>query len=234
MLRTHTPLAPGLIAGPDGSARCFWHATMPDYHDTEWGRPVGDDRLLFEKICLEGFQSGLSWLTILNKRENFREAFHGFDIARVAAFDETDVSRLLGNAGIIRNRAKIMSAINNARRAQALVAETGSLAAWLWRFEPLPDERPSVIDLAYWQGNPTSAASTRLSKALKNRGWTFVGPTTLYAFMQATGFVNDHLEGCACRAPLEAIRERFVRPVQPSTHPGIGPTLLIGDIPDSM
>jgi DNA-3-methyladenine glycosylase I len=185
---------------------------MPAYHDAEWGRPVADDRLLFEKICLEGFQSGLSWQTILNKRENFRAAFAGFDIATVAAFTEADVARLMANPGIIRNRAKIASAINNAQRALALVDEVGSLAAWLWRFEPPAEERPAVLDLAYWQANPTVPASVRLSKELKRRSWTFVGPTTLYALMQAVGFVNDHLEGCACRAPLEAARARFRRP----------------------
>ncbi len=204
-------LAPGLAADADGTVHCAWRESMTAYHDHEWGRPVGDDRLLFEKICLEGFQSGLSWQTILNKRENFREAFEGFEIARVAGYGEADIARLLANPGIVRNRAKIASAIHNARRARALLEETGSLAAWLWQFEPLPAERPQVVDMAYWKANPTTAASERLSKALKKRGWTFVGPTTLYAFMQATGFVNDHLEGCACRQPLEAARQRFKR-----------------------
>ena len=204
--------ASGLMRAPDGTVYCGWRAGMPAYHDHEWGRPVADDRLLFEKICLEGFQSGLSWQTILNKRENFRAAFHDFDIDRVAAFDEADVTRLLGDTGIIRNRAKIVSAIHNAARARELIAQEGSLAAWLWSFEPTAEERPPVVDMAYWRNNPTSPASVRLSKALKRRGWSFVGPTTLYAFMQATGFVNDHLEGCACRAPLEALRATFVRP----------------------
>jgi DNA-3-methyladenine glycosylase I len=205
----------GIITGPDGVDRCFWHGNLPDYihyHDHEWGRPVADDRRLFEKICLEGFQSGLSWLTILRKRENFREAFAGFDFERVAAFTEADVERLLGNAGIVRHRGKIVSTINNARRARELVDEAGSLAAWFWKFEPAPEERPAVVDLAHLRANPTTAVSTRISKELKKRGWSFVGPTTVYAFMQAMGMVNDHIEGCACRAGVEAERTSFRRP----------------------
>ncbi len=206
----------GIITGPDGVDRCFWHGNLPDYihyHDHEWGRPVADDRRLFEKICLEGFQSGLSWLTILRKRENFREAFAGFDFERVAEFTEADVERLLGNAGIVRHRGKIVSTINNARRARELVDEAGSLAAWFWKFEPAPEERPAVMDLAHLRANPTTAVSTRISKELKKRGWSFVGPTTVYAFMQAMGMVNDHIEGCACRAGVEAARADFRRPV---------------------
>ncbi|MCG8272290.1 DNA-3-methyladenine glycosylase I [Aquamicrobium sp. NLF2-7] len=206
----------GIITGPDGVDRCFWHGNLPDYihyHDHEWGRPVADDRRLFEKICLEGFQSGLSWLTILRKRENFREAFAGFDFERVAEFTEADVERLLGNAGIVRHRGKIVSTINNARRARELVDEAGSLAAWFWKFEPAPEERPAVMDLAHLRANPTTAVSTRISKELKKRGWSFVGPTTVYAFMQAMGMVNDHIEGCACRAGVEAARAGFRRPV---------------------
>ncbi|MCK9550295.1 DNA-3-methyladenine glycosylase I [Aquamicrobium sp.] len=206
----------GIITGPDGVDRCFWHGNLPDYihyHDYEWGRPVADDRRLFEKICLEGFQSGLSWLTILRKRENFREAFAGFDFERVAEFTEADVERLLGNAGIVRHRGKIVSTINNARRARELVDEAGSLAAWFWKFEPAPEERPAVMDLAHLRANPTTAVSTRISKELKKRGWSFVGPTTVYAFMQAMGMVNDHIEGCACRAGVEAARADFRRPV---------------------
>ncbi|MDH4991975.1 DNA-3-methyladenine glycosylase I [Aquamicrobium lusatiense] len=206
----------GIITGPDGVDRCFWHGNLPDYihyHDYEWGRPVADDRRLYEKICLEGFQSGLSWLTILRKRENFREAFAGFDFERVAEFTETDVERLLGNAGIVRHRGKIVSTINNARRARELVDEAGSLAAWFWKFEPAPEERPAVMDLAHLRANPTTAVSTRISKELKKRGWSFVGPTTVYAFMQAMGMVNDHIEGCACRAGVEAARADFRRPV---------------------
>ena len=206
----------GLTAGPDGAMRCAWHGNLPDYlayHDTEWGRPVADDRRLFEKICLEGFQSGLSWLTILRKRENFREAFDGFDIDRVAKFTEADVERLLTNAGIVRHRGKIVSTINNAKRARELADEAGSLAAFFWKFEPGADERPKVVDLAHLRANPTTAVSMRLSKDLKKRGWSFVGPTTVYAFMQAMGLVNDHLEGCACRAQVEAERKVFKRPV---------------------
>jgi DNA-3-methyladenine glycosylase I len=205
----------GLIAGPDGAMRCFWHGNLPDYlhyHDHEWGRPVDDDRRLFEKICLEGFQSGLSWLTILRKRENFRKAFAGFDIDRVAAFTDADVERLVGDAGIIRHRGKIVSTINNARRAQEMVAEAGSLAAWFWQFEPGRKERPTKVDLAHLRANPTTAVSVRISKELKKRGWSFVGPTTVYAFMQAMGLVNDHIEGCYCRAEIERERKAFKRP----------------------
>jgi DNA-3-methyladenine glycosylase I len=211
--QTSSPVdAAGLITAPDGQRHCAWGVAMRAYHDGEWGRPIADDRLLFEKICLEGFQSGLSWQTILNKRDNFRAAFAGFDIARVAAFTEADVDRLMADTGIVRNRAKIASTINNAKRARALIDEAGSLAAWLWAYAPKPEERPAVVDLAYVKANPTVPASVRLSKELKRRGWTFVGPTTLYAFMQSVGFVNDHLAGCACREPLEAIRAGFSRP----------------------
>ncbi len=205
----------GLIAGPDGAMRCFWHSNLPDYlhyHDHEWGRPVADDRRLFEKICLEGFQSGLSWLTILRKRENFREAFDGFDFERVAKFTEADVERLLTNAGIVRHRGKIASTVNNARRARELADEAGSLAAFFWRFEPGAEHRPDVVDLAHLRANPTTAVSARISKELKKRGWSFVGPTTVYAFMQAMGLVNDHLEGCVCREKVEAERKAFRRP----------------------
>ncbi len=205
----------GLTAGPDGVARCAWHGNLPDYlhyHDHEWGRPVADDTRLFEKICLEGFQSGLSWLTILRKRENFREAFEGFDFERVARFGEADVERLLANAGIVRHRGKIASTINNAKRARELADEAGSLAAFFWSYEPGPDQRPDVVDLAHLRANPTTAVSVRLSKDLKKRGWSFVGPTTVYAFMQAMGLVNDHLEGCVCRAEVEAERRSFKRP----------------------
>ncbi len=205
----------GLITGPDGIKRCFWHGNLPDYlhyHDHEWGRPMANDTRLFEKICLEGFQSGLSWLTILRKRENFREAFDGFEFDRVARFTDEDVERLLGNAGIIRHRGKIVSTINNAKRARELADEAGSLAAWFWKFEPGPQERPAVVDLAHLKANPTTAVSVRISKELKKRGWSFVGPTTVYAFMQAMGLVNDHLKGCACRAEVENERKRFKRP----------------------
>jgi DNA-3-methyladenine glycosylase I len=205
----------GLVEGPDSVTRCAWHGNLPDYlryHDQEWGRPVADDIRLFEKICLEGFQSGLSWLTILRKRENFRSAFAGFDFDKVAEFTDADVERLLQDAGIIRHRGKIVSTINNARRAQELTAEAGSLAAWFWRFEPGPAERPTKLDWATLKAMPTTAVSVRISKELKKRGWTFVGPTTVYAFMQAMGMVNDHVEGCFCRAEVEKQRAKFKRP----------------------
>ncbi|WMD20306.1 DNA-3-methyladenine glycosylase I [Achromobacter seleniivolatilans] len=203
----------GLVHDDHGVARCFWQPSMPAYHDHEWGRPVPDDRRLYEKICLEGFQAGMAWITILRKREAFREAFDDFDVERVARYTDQDVERLMGNPGIVRNRAKILSTINNARRAIALAEETGSLAGWLWKHEPAPNERPAVVDLDYWNNNPTSAASASLSKALKKRGWTFVGPTTMYAFMQAVGMVNDHMSGCVCHAAIDAARAAFKRPV---------------------
>ena len=205
----------GLIIGEDGRERCRWHQNLPDYlayHDSEWGMPVTDDHRLFEKICLEGFQSGLSWLTILRKRDNFRAAFASFDFEKVAQFDEADIERLVGDAGIIRHRGKIVSTINNARRASALVQEFGSLARYFWSFEPPAHERPKVMDIETLRANPTSAASIRLSKDLKKRGWSFVGPTTVYAFMQAMGMVNDHIEGCCCRVIVEAKRDALVRP----------------------
>ena len=205
----------GLVEGPDGKLRCFWHGNLPDYlhyHDHEWGRPVADDRRLFEKLCLEGFQSGLSWLTILRKRENFRAGFDGFDVEKVAEYGEKDVERLLADAGIVRHQGKIRSAINNAKRARELADEAGSLAAFFWKFEPGLDERPKAMDYATLRANPTTPVSTRISKDLKKRGWTFVGPTTVYAFMQAMGLVNDHIEGCVCRDEVEAERRRFKRP----------------------
>jgi DNA-3-methyladenine glycosylase I len=196
--------------------RCPWGAgddlLYRRYHDREWGRPVTSDERLFEKICLEGFQSGLSWLTILRKRENFRAAFANFEVEKVAKFDEADMQRLLEDKGIVRHRGKIASTINNAKRAREMADEAGSLAAWFWKFEPGPDERPPVVDLAHLRANPTTAVSIRISKELKKKGWSFVGPTTVYAFMQAMGLVNDHLEGCACRAEVEAERKRFKRP----------------------
>src|SRR5678815_1155632 len=174
--------ARGLFAAEDGRARCFWCAASPayrHYHDTEWGFPVDDDRRLFEKLCLEGFQSGLSWLTILNKREAFRTAFANFDAARVARFGEKDVARLLGDAGIVRHRGKIESTINNARRVLELREEFGSLAAYAWRFEPGPATRPRRLTWAALKALTSSPESTALSKDLKKRGWTFVGPTTM-------------------------------------------------------
>ena len=205
----------GIVIGEDGQGRCAWHGGLEDYrryHDEEWGRPVTDDIRLFEKICLEGFQSGLSWLTILRKRENFRAAFCGFDFDRVAAFTEADIERCVADPGIVRHRGKIVSTVNNARRAQALKAEFGSLARYFWGFEPGPGERPASVTRAYIAANPTSQTSMRLSKDLKKRGWTFVGPTTVYAFMQAMGMVNDHLDGCVCRAGVEALRDALQRP----------------------
>ncbi len=203
----------GLVQGEDGQYRCRWGVSTPDYiayHDKEWGRPVTSDIRLFEKICLEGFQSGLSWLTILRKRESFRAAFAGFDFNKVASFTEADVERLLQDAGIVRHRGKIVSTINNARRAQELVEEAGSLAAFFWSFEPGPDLRPATVTWGSIQ--PSTETSTKISKALKKRGWTFVGPTTVYAFMQAMGLVNDHVEGCTCRAEVERDRKALQRP----------------------
>ena len=198
-------LPQGLVRGDDGLARCWWGASTPDYaayHDEEWGWPVHDDVRLFEKICLEGFQSGLSWLTILRKRENFRKAFAGFDYQQVARFNQRSVERLLKDAGIVRHRGKIESTINNAKRAIDLAEEYGSLSAFFWEHRPPADERPRRMTksaLMKLSKTPTSAA---LSKELKRRGWSFVGPTTLYAFMQAMGLVNDHLEGCFTRQPI--------------------------------
>ncbi len=205
----------GLITGADGLARCWWcgdDALYRGYHDREWGRPVGSDIRLFEKICLEGFQSGLSWLTILRKRENFRAAFYGFDFRKVAAFGEADVERLLGDAGIVRHRGKIEATVNNANRALELAGEAGSLAAYFWRFETPEEDRPGRLDRAALAELAQTDMSRSLSKDLKKRGWTFVGPTTCYAFMQAMGLVNDHLEACAFRAEVEAERRAFVRP----------------------
>ncbi len=206
----------GLIEGDDGQLRCFWHGGMDDYlayHDIEWGRPVDDDVRLFEKICLEGFQSGLSWLTILRKRENFRAGFAGFDFHKVADFGDEDIERLLGDAGIVRHRGKIESTINNARRAVELQREFGSLAAYFWRFEPQPQDRPKKLDKATLFTLGKTETSTNISKDLKKRGWSFVGPTTVYAFMQAMGMVNDHIEGCCIRGVCEAERAAFKRPV---------------------
>jgi len=204
----------GLIKGEDGKTRCWWHGNLPDYldyHDNEWGRPVTDDTRLFEKICLEGFQSGLSWLTILRKRENFRSAFGGFDISVVSRFDEKDVERLVTDAGIVRHRGKIVSTINNAKRAVELQQEFGSLAAYFWAHEPAVKDRPVRIDKASIPGS--TELSTAISKDLKKRGWSFVGPTTVYAFMQAMGLVNDHLEGCHCREVVEKKRTDLQRPL---------------------
>ena len=195
--------------GSDGKCRCAWCDTAPDfdvYHDTEWGFPVADDQRLFEKICLEGFQSGLSWRTILTKRENFRAAFTDFDFYKVAKFTDQDVERLLQDAGIIRHRGKIEAAINNAKRACEMIELEGSLAAYFWRFEPDENEVPVPQTMS------TSPTSVALSKDLKKRGWKFVGPTTMFAFMQAMGLINDHAEGCFLRPKIDEMRRSFIRP----------------------
>jgi DNA-3-methyladenine glycosylase I len=208
-------LPQGLTRGADGVVRCSWSGSDPlyvRYHDEEWGFPVVDDRRLFEKICLEGFQSGLSWLTILRKRDNFRAAFRAFDRERVARFAARDVARLLKDAGIVRHRGKIESTINNARRARDLAREHGSLARFFWSFEPQVPDRPKRLTWPVLRTMAKTPASITLSKALKTRGWTFVGPTTAYAFMQAMGLVNDHIEGCATRKSVERARSVFQRP----------------------
>lgn len=197
------------IIGPDGKIRCGWCAAAPEflaYHDTEWGFPVSDDHRLFEKLSLESFQSGLSWRTILAKREHFRAAFHDFDFDRIARFTERDCVRLLNDEGIVRHRGKIEAVVNNARQAQEVVKREGSLAAFVWRHEP------DAGQLAEPQTASTSAESLTLSKELKKRGWKFVGPTTVYAFMQAMGLINDHAAGCIIRAEVARAREGFRRP----------------------
>lgn len=198
------------VLGPDGKPRCAWcqavDAFFP-YHDKEWGFPVEDDIRLFEKICLEGFQSGLSWRTILDKRENFRQAFHHFDFHRVAKFTQRDVNRLLKNQGIIRHRGKIEATINNAKCAIQMVEDEGSLAAFFWSYEPDEKKLPPP------QSQTTSVESIALSKELKKRGWKFVGPTTVYSFMQAMGLINDHVEGCVTRKQVAKARKQFKRPV---------------------
>ncbi len=197
------------ILGPDGKSRCRWCGAAPEflgYHDTEWGFPVSDDHRLFEKLSLEGFQSGLSWRTILAKRENFRAAFHDFDFDRIARFTQRDLNRLLKDEGIVRHRGKIEAVINNARRAQELVKREGSLAAFIWRYEA------DMEQLAKPQTASTSAESLVLSKDLKKQGWKFVGPIAVYAFMQAVGLINDHVEDCVIRAKVERVRKNFRRP----------------------
>ena len=199
----------------DGITRCRWgkdHLDYRNYHDVEWGRPVSNDFQLFEKICLEGFQSGLSWLTILRKRENFRQAFANFDFNKIADYNEDNVSQLLDNSGIIRHRGKIEATINNAHRALELVEEFGSLATYIWGWEPASRE-PHIGKGEYSHPIPSiTRTSQLLSKDLKNRGWKFFGPTTAYAFMQAMGLVNDHMEGCAFRKIVESIRSEFEAP----------------------
>ncbi|WP_448684663.1 DNA-3-methyladenine glycosylase I [Achromobacter xylosoxidans] len=200
----------------DGLARCGWVDTSAEYmayHDTEWGFPQGDDRALFEQLCLEGFQSGLSWRTILNKREAFRRGFAGFDPAKVARFGEAQIQALLADAGIVRHRGKIEAVINNAQRALEMIEREGSLGAFLWRFE-------APAGAASTRGASTSAQSEALSKALKKLGWKFVGPTTVYAFMQSVGMVNDHHPDCHCHAPSERARKAFRRPAQAAADKG--------------
>jgi DNA-3-methyladenine glycosylase I len=215
-----------LLPGPDRKLRCGWAGSAPEYlryHDEEWGRPTDDDVRLFEKVCLEGFQAGLSWLTILRKRDAFRRAFAGFELEKLARFAARDVARLLADPGIVRHRGKIESAIHNARRALELRDEVGSLAAYFWRFEPEPRTRPRRITWAALRRMSTTPGSAALSKDLRRRGWTFVGPTTMYAFMQAVGIVNDHLDGCAFRAKAERARRAFARPRAVSADGGIKP-----------
>ena len=198
-----------LIIGRDGKSRCRWCDAAPvflDYHDKEWGYPVSDDHRFFEKLSLESFQSGLSWRTILAKRENFRAAFHNFDFDRIARFTKRDINRLLKDEGIVRHRGKIEAVINNAQRAQEIVKQEGSLAAFIWRYEP--DKKQHAKP----QTASTSAESLALSKDLKKQGWKFVGPTTAYAFMQAMGLINDHVEGCVIRTEVERARNSFRRP----------------------
>ena len=208
---------PAVPPAPNACAkRCWWapsdDALYVDYHDREWGFPVADDRRLFEKLCLEGFQAGLSWRTILGKRPAFRAGFANFDYERVARFTTRDIERLVGDAGIVRHRGKIESVRNNALRAREIVQENGSLAAYLWRFEPQPAHRPRQITRETLAASPLPEEAVALSKNLKRRGFTFVGPTTVYAFMQAMGLVNDHVDDCDTRKHAEAARRAFARP----------------------
>ena len=207
---------PGLFTDDSGHARCFWcqsSALYKHYHDQEWGFPVNDDRRLFEKLCLEGFQAGLSWITILNKREAFRAGFANFDAEKLSRFDKSDILRLLGDAGIVRHRGKIVSTINNAKRVLELRKEFGSLGAYVWGLEPLAaQDRPPVHTYEAARALTATAASIALSKDLKKRGWSFVGPTTMYAFMQAMGLVNDHIEGCHVRQSAFDARAAFKVP----------------------
>lgn len=206
---------PGLRYGIDSLARCWWAVGADEYiayHDLEWGAPVDDDYRLFEKICLEGFQAGLSWLTILRKREAFRDVFARFDFERVATYTERDVEMLLGNPEIIRHRGKIEATINNASRACEMASEFGSLSAYFWQWEPAADSRPSSMDYETVRTLASTPESVAMAKDLKRRGWRFVGPTTAYAFMQAMGLVNDHIDGCHARPRVEELRSRFKRP----------------------
>ena len=203
---------PEVVEGEGRITRCFGSEGDPmrSYHDLEWGRPEADDRRLFEKLSLEGFVSGLSWLTILRKRENFRRAFKSFDIGAVARFNQRSVDRLMADVGIVRNRAKIEATVNNARRCIDLVDEVGSFSAYVWRFEPDAANRPTPLT---WQMvQSTSPEAVAMSKDLKRRGWAFVGPTNVYAFMQAMGLVNDHLSDCFARDEVEQAHRAFRRP----------------------
>lgn len=205
----------GAVTGEDGVARCWWCQGDPlyqRYHDHEWGRPITDDNLLFEKLCLEGFMSGLSWLTILRKRENFRTAFKSFDIGSVARFNSRSVDSLLSDAGIVRHRGKIESTINNARRCFELIGEFGSLSSYAWSFEPDLRSRPDELDWPTLVKLGVAEEATRMSKDLKRRGWSFVGPTTVYSFMEAVGLVNDHVSACDFRSEVEKERRLFSRP----------------------
>jgi len=191
----------GILVGDDGKSRCGWHGNDPEYlryHDEEWGYPVYDDIHLFEKICLEGFQAGLSWLTILRKRDNFRRAFDEFDYKKVALYTEADVENLLKDAGIVRHRGKIQAVINNAQKAPEIIDEFGSLSNYFWRYKPDSSARPVTNSYANISILDKTAESIAMSKDLKKRGWAFVGPTTCYAFMQSMGIVNDHLGECYC------------------------------------
>ena len=204
----------GVATGGDGLTRCWWCVgddLYERYHDTEWGRPRANDQALFEKLCLEGFQSGLSWLTILRKRDNFRRAFRNFEPAVVARFNARSVDRLLKDAGIVRHRGKIESTINNARRCLELIDEFGSVAAYAWSYAPDEKSRPATVTWNWLSQNTTSPESIAMSKDLKKRGWTFVGPPTVYSFMEAVGIVNDHVATCSFQAEVEAERARFRR-----------------------
>ncbi len=203
---------------PSGCSLPSNDPTFQHYHDHEWGRPVSSDQQFFEKVCLEGFQSGLSWRTILHRRAAFRELFEDFELTAVARFTGDDVDRLMLDSRIIRNRRKILSAINNARCALALQEESGSIAGFFWQFEPLPENRPACVTRRWLTVNPYTAESTALSQALKQRGWSFIGPTNMYALMQALGIVNDHVSNCPCRESVEYARQVFSRPAHPANQ----------------
>jgi len=214
--------AEGLAKGEDGVIRCSWAGEdelYRAYHDREWGRPIRDDRTLFELLTLEAFQSGLSWLTILRKRDSFREAFSGFAIEEIARYRPTDIDRLLGDTGIVRNRAKILATINNAQRYEALADEFGGLGGFVWSYEPPDDARPAKVTWKALMAVSATPASTALSKDLKRRGWAFVGPTTAYSFMQSAGLVNDHITGCPQRESCERARRAFKRPTRKREPP---------------